>query len=101
MSACRSSHLSNFSTRVPQNYYRITGEVRNPGLQPCRSSDETLLGLISEAGGLTDYAYTKKILVINFGITNAFDLKLIRNETIEDPVVSCGSTVEVQRIAPF
>ena len=99
--ACRFLKSDRIATGVPEGYCRVIGQVNEPGLIQCRESKKTLCALISEAGGLTDFAYTKKILVIHAGVTNAFDYKIVSRGVAEDPFVKCGSTIIIQRIAGY
>lgn len=97
-SACRSVKSGAATTAVPQGYYRVMGEVKHPGLQPCAGPDKTLQTLISASGGFTDFAITKKICVIQSGVTNTYDYQAIATRAAADPPVPCGSLVWVPRM---
>jgi protein involved in polysaccharide export with SLBB domain len=101
LTACRGPKSGDSDVTVPPGYYRVVGEVKKPGLIPCVGPEKTLVRLIAEAGGLTEFAYTKKILVVHSGVTNTFNYKQIRNASVEDPLVPSGSLIRIKRIAPF
>lgn len=52
------------------HYVKVIGAVHNPGRYRF-NSNFTVLDLIAEAGGPTDQAYTKRIVVINMGLSSA------------------------------
>jgi hypothetical protein len=90
--------LSTNKSDVPVGYYCIAAEVRKPGLISCNSTNKTLTTIINEAGGLTDYAYRKRIVVRYTTKTNEFDLNRIRSSFDENPLIPCCATVFVRRI---
>ena len=82
--------------QVPSGYYRVVGAVKNPELVRCQGASETLMTVIAHAGGLTDFAYRKKVEVSYAGTTNFFNINKIRRQESEDPLVPCGATVHVK-----
>jgi len=97
---CRSSvRLDAVKNAVPDGYL-VVGEVQKPGPIPSHGSQKTLLALLTEAGGLRELAYTKKIQIIHSGVTNTVSYWPIKKGETEDPLVPLGSTVLV-KAAPF
>jgi hypothetical protein len=79
----------------PGNYL-VLGEVKKPGAIACAEKARTLSELIDEAGGFSDFAYLKRVLVVHSGVTNNYNFRQIKAGTLEDPIVPCGATVRVK-----
>jgi protein involved in polysaccharide export with SLBB domain len=81
--------------RVPEGFYRVEGIVHQPGLVKCGGSEKTLMTVIKDAGGFTIESYLNKIRVTYPGSTNYFNARKILNHESEDPLLPCGSTIQV------
>jgi hypothetical protein len=51
--------------------------------------------IIKDAGGFTVESYLRKIRVTHAGSTNYFNARKILNHESEDPLLPCGSTIQV------
>src|SRR4051812_27572852 len=66
--------------------YIVMGEVKKPGYFPCSGTAPMRSSkLISEAGGLTDFARYRRLQVIHAGVTKIYNYRLIRQGRAEDP----------------
>ena len=87
-------------SHVDPNGYLVLGEVYKPGSVASHGFQKTLLTIISDAGGLTEFAFAKKIQIIHSGVTNTVSYWLIKKGETEDPSVPLGSTVLVKKALP-
>jgi len=86
---------------VPSGYYRIVDIVQHPGLIKCEGESESLMTIISRAGGFTDTDYRRrlKISVVYAGKTRIFSVGKILAGESADPVLPCGATIrQVRRL---
>ena len=97
---CRSSVRLEAIKNADPDGYLVVGEVQKPDPIASHGSQKTLLTLLSDAGGLRELAYTKKIQIIHSGVTNTVSYWPIKNGKAEDPLVPRGSTVLVKRALP-
>lgn len=84
---------------VPLGYYRIIGIVRHPGLIKCEGESESLMAIISRAGGFNDADYKLKlaISVVYAGKTRIFKSEKLLTQESADPLLPCGATIRVAR----
>lgn len=80
----------------PPGHYLVVGEVHRPGPIACTEKDRTLSELIDQAGGFSDLASLKRVLVFRSGVTNNYNFWRIKDGTLADPIVPCGATVRVK-----
>jgi protein involved in polysaccharide export with SLBB domain len=74
----------------------IEGDVRSP--QRIRfTPDLTLLGAISAAGGLTDYADQTKVSILRNGSRTFVNLKKVKQNLEADPALQPGDKISVPR----
>jgi len=84
---------------VPSGYYRVVGIVKHPGLVKCEGESESLMTIISKAGGLnnTDYHRRLNIFVDYAGRTRIFKLEKLLTQENADPMLPCGTTIRAAR----
>lgn len=74
----------------------IEGDVRSP--QRIRfTPDLTLLGAISAAGGLTDYADQTKVSILRNGSRTFVNLKKVKQNLEADPALQPGDKISIPR----
>jgi len=85
-------------TIVPDDrFFFVYGDVRLPGRYPY-GSEISVTGAISTAGGFTDFANEKKVLLIQTsGARQTINCKKVRENPEQDPEVSPGDRIYVPR----
>jgi protein involved in polysaccharide export with SLBB domain len=85
--------------QVPSGYYRVVGVVKHPGLIKCEGESESLMTLISKAGGLNDTDYHRRlnIFVDYSGQTRVFKIEKVLTQENADPMLPCGATIRAAR----
>jgi len=81
---------------LQQRFVNVIGEVRQNGNIPFRK-DLTALGAISAAGGFTEYANKKSVLILRDGKTISFNASAALNNPAVDIPLRAGDTVQVKR----
>ena len=98
----QSPQVSVFVKESTSQRVTVDGAVEKPGVVPL-TGQTTLLQTVAMAGGLSDGADAKGILVFrnvqNKRMAAKFDLVAIRKGTAEDPVLYGGDVVVVDRSA--
>lgn len=86
----------NITVTVPttQRFVNVSGDVRQPRRVEY-TSDLTLLGAISAAGGFTDYADQRKVRLMRGGRAQIVDIKAVRNNPSLDIRLLPGDQIEV------
>jgi len=83
---------------VPLGYYRIEGIVQQPGLIQCKEENETLMTIISRAGGFSNIDHTpRRISVVYSNKTQIFSMEKILAGKTSDPAVPGGATIQATR----
>jgi len=75
-------------------FVNVSGDVRAPRRVEY-TSDLTLLGAISAAGGFTEYADQRKVRLIRSGGVQIVDIKAVRKNPALDVVLLPGDQIEV------
>lgn len=75
-------------------FVNVSGDVRSPQRVPY-TSDLTVLGAISAAGGFTDYADQRKVRLMRGGQVQIVDIKAVRNNPAIDIRLLPGDQIEV------
>jgi protein involved in polysaccharide export with SLBB domain len=75
-------------------FVNVSGDVRSPRRVEY-TSDLTVLGAISAAGGFTDYADQRKVRVMRGGQVQIVDIKAVRNNPALDIRLLPGDQIEV------
>ena len=75
-------------------FVNVSGDVRQPRRVEY-TSDLTVLGAISAAGGFTDYADQRKVRLIRGGRVQMVDIKAVRNNPTLDIILLPGDQIEV------
>jgi len=77
-----------------QRFVNVSGDVRQPRRVEY-TSDLTVLGAISAAGGFTDYADQRKVRLLRKGRAQIVDIKAVRSDPSRDIVLLPGDHIEV------
>ena len=77
-----------------QRFVNVSGDVRQPRRVEY-TSDLTVLGAISAAGGFTDYADQRKVRLLRKGRAQIVDIKAVRSDPSLDIVLLPGDHIEV------
>ncbi len=75
-------------------FVNVSGDVRQPRRVEF-TSDLTVLGAISAAGGFTDYADQRKVRLMRAGKVQIVDVKAVRNNPALDIRLLPGDQIEV------
>lgn len=75
-------------------FVNVSGDVRQPRRVEY-TSDLTVLGAISAAGGFTDYADQRKVRLMRGGRVQMVDIKAVRNNPTLDIILLPGDQIEV------
>lgn len=75
-------------------FVNVSGDVRQPRRVEY-TSDLTVLGAISAAGGFTDYADQRKVRLMRGGRVQMVDIKAVRNNPALDIILLPGDQIEV------
>jgi len=75
-------------------FVNVSGDVRQPRRVEY-TSDLTVLGAISAAGGFTDYADQRKVRLMRGGRVQMVDIKAVRNNPSLDIILLPGDQIEV------
>jgi polysaccharide export outer membrane protein len=79
-----------------ENEYFVIGEVKKEGRYTF-SGERTLLEAITIAGGYSEYADPRKIVVKRAGDTLRFNARRIESNDVDDPLIQAGDIVRVPR----
>lgn len=79
---------------TPNHVVLVSGEVRVPGEFPLRPGMR-LLNAISRAGGFTEFAKVKQVKLIRGSKTMVFDMRNIKEDGSNNPVLQDGDSVIV------
>ena len=77
-----------------QRFVNVSGDVRQPRRVEY-TSDLTLLGAISAAGGFTDYADQRKVRVLRGSNVQMVDVREVRSNPSLDIKLLPGDQIEV------
>ena len=77
-----------------QRFVNVSGDVRSPRRVEF-TTDLTVLGAISAAGGFTDYADQRKVRLMRGGKVQIVDIKAVRNNPALDIRMLPGDQIEV------
>jgi len=77
-----------------QRFVNVSGDVRQPRRVEY-TSDLTVLGAISAAGGFTDYADQRKVRLLRKGRAQIVDIKAVRSDPSLDILLLPGDHIEV------
>lgn len=75
-------------------FVNVSGDVRQPRRVEY-TSDLTVLGAISAAGGFTDYADQRKVRLMRSGQVQIVDIKAVRSNPSLDIILLPGDQIEV------
>lgn len=75
-------------------FVNVSGDVRQPRRVEY-TSDLTVLGAISAAGGFTDYADQRKVRLMRGGRVQIVDIKAVRSNPSLDIILLPGDQIEV------
>ncbi len=75
-------------------FVNVSGDVRQPRRVEY-TSDLTVLGAISAAGGFTDYADQRKVRLMRGGRVQMVDIKAVRSNPSLDIILLPGDQIEV------
>jgi polysaccharide export outer membrane protein len=75
-------------------FVNVSGDVRQPRRVEY-TSDLTVLGAISAAGGFTDYADQRKVRLMRGGQVRMVDIKAVRSNPSLDIILLPGDQIEV------
>ena len=75
-------------------FVNVSGDVRQPRRVEY-TSDLTVLGAISAAGGFTDYADQRKVRLMRGGRAQLVDIKAVRSNPSLDIILLPGDQIEV------
>jgi polysaccharide export outer membrane protein len=75
-------------------FVNVSGDVRQPRRVEY-TSDLTVLGAISAAGGFTDYADQRKVRLMRGGQVQMVDIKAVRSNPSLDIILLPGDQIEV------
>lgn len=75
-------------------FVNVSGDVRQPRRVEY-TSDLTVLGAISAAGGFTDYADQRKVRLMRGGRAQIVDIKAVRSNPALDIILLPGDQIEV------
>ena len=75
-------------------FVNVSGDVRQPRRVEY-TSDLTVLGAISAAGGFTDYADQRKVRLMRGGQVQIVDIKAVRSNPSLDIILLPGDQIEV------
>jgi protein involved in polysaccharide export with SLBB domain len=79
---------------VTQRFVNVSGDVRQPRRVEY-TSDLTVLGAISAAGGFTEYADQRKVRLMRGGRVQIVDIKAVRSNPALDIRLLPGDQIEV------
>jgi len=77
-------------------FVNVTGDVRQPRRVEY-TSDLTVLGAISAAGGFTDYANQRQVRLMRGGQVQIVDIKAVRANPALDIILQPGDQIEVSQ----
>jgi len=77
-----------------QRFVNVSGDVRQPRRVEY-TSDLTVMGAISAAGGFTDYADQRKVRLMRGGQARIIDIKAVRSNPSLDVKLLPGDQIEV------
>lgn len=75
-------------------FVNVSGDVRQPRRVEY-TSDLTVMGAISAAGGFTDYADQRKVRLMRAGQARIIDIKAVRSNPSLDVILLPGDQIEV------
>lgn len=82
------------TTDMASHVFTVSGEVRTPGEFALREGTD-LVTAISKAGGFGDFAKTKAVKVIRGNKATIYDMRSIKTDGSNNPLIKDGDTIIV------